>query len=88
MNLIQWEDLCVDFDTYGMQPSTLCEDEEGVINYFRNGLKEGYRNLEILEILKRCFKFDNEFVIFLLKCNFYNVITNDELLKIEGWRKS
>ena len=47
-----WEDICISFDEYGMQPATLCENEEAVIQSFRKAFKEVLHDLEVLEILK------------------------------------
>lgn len=48
----EWEDICIGFDEYGFQPSTLCNDEE-VINEYRKAFKDVLKELELLEKYKR-----------------------------------
>ena len=54
----EWEDICISFDEYGMQPATLCDNEEQVINHFREAFKNVLKDLEILEMLKKMIKFN------------------------------
>lgn len=49
----EWEDICISFDEYGMQPGTLCDNADEVINNFRKALKDVSKDLELLEKYKR-----------------------------------
>ena len=57
MTTKEWEDICISFDEYGMQPATLCDNEEEVINQFKESFKNVLKDLEILEILKKLIYF-------------------------------
>ena len=49
----KWEDICISFDEYGMQPATLCENEEAIIQSFRKAFKEVLQDLEKYEKIKK-----------------------------------
>lgn len=45
----EWEDICISFDEYGMQPGTLCDNADEVINNFRKAFKDVLKDLEVLD---------------------------------------
>jgi len=44
----EWEDICIAFDEYGMQPATLCDSLE-VIENFKKAFKNVLQDLRKLE---------------------------------------
>lgn len=51
MNKQQVEDLAIEFDEYGFEPTILC-DIEMVIERYRNALKEIIKDYETMDMLK------------------------------------
>lgn len=44
----KWENICINFDEFGMQPGIPCDDE-AIINHFKSAFKEVSEDLEELE---------------------------------------
>lgn len=63
----EWEDICISFDEYGMQPATLCDNAEEVINNFRKAFREVLKDLEEKEILECELKLEKNKVKYIMK---------------------